>query len=143
MGRRSPHQEGHCPTGASLTPVSVSAKKSRFILPVLPSTNSLLFLSDSDPQMDSCSLPLLWTGTASQTQSTSLLPFHQRIPRRVSAARSFTACWVADLCPGRSLWTWGTSGPLRARRHQQLRDVEEEEGRKEEEGNHGRRSFTN
>lgn len=46
----------------------------------------------SDPQMVSCSLPLLWTGTASQTQSTSSLVFSQRIPLQVSVARSFTAC---------------------------------------------------
>lgn len=100
--------------------------------------------SHSVPQMDSCSLPLLWTGTASQTRITSSLQFHRRIPHLVSVARSFTACWVANLCPGRSLWTWSTSGPPRTRKHQYSRDVEEdEEGKEEGEGNSGRRSFTN
>lgn len=115
-------------------------KKIRIMLPIFPPSNFCPFLSHSDHQMGSSSLPLPWTGTASQIPNTSSLLFHQRIPHQASAAHSSTGCWVAGLCPGRSLLTWGTSGPLTVRRHQRLRDAEEEEGeRKEEEENHGKR----
>lgn len=58
----------------------------------LPSLIPISRLHNLSPQMDSCSPPPRWTGTASQTQSTCSLPPHQRIPHRVSAAHSFMAC---------------------------------------------------
>lgn len=137
MGRQSLHHEGPCLGEASLTPVSYTIKRGRTVFPISALCSFHSSLSDSDPQMDSCSPPLPWTGTASQTQSTSSWLFPQRILLQVSAAPSFTACWAAGLCPGRSLWTSGTSGHQRGRRHQGMRDVKEKEGKKEEEGNHG------
>ena len=153
LGGRLDESDGETkpPSGGTLSRRSLTdsskmlskTEKNRIMLHILLPSNLYCSLCPSDPQMDSCSPPLLWTGTASQIRSTSSLQFTWRILLQVSAARSFTACSVAGLCPGRSVLTWGTSGTLRARRHQkELREVEEEERKKEEWKIHGRRSFT-
>lgn len=91
--------------------------------------------------MDLCYLPLHWTGTPSQTQS-FFSPLHLLIHSRASAVHSFMACWMAEPCPGRSVWTWGISGPLRIRRHQWLRSTTWVQRGKRELWNSGERWFT-